>query len=100
LGQKKPPLAGRGLVNHQIPTRGAFLMKYEFSKHPFDVSLITLEIFLLVSLRGGWSWQAELTWPVQQFIANYLINFQKLNLIFIFKLLFIFDVILVYLLFF
>jgi hypothetical protein len=75
-------------------------MKYEFSKHPFDVSLITLEIFLLVSLSGGWSWRAELTRPVQQFIVNYLINFKKLNWIFIFKLIFIFDVILVHLMFF
>jgi hypothetical protein len=56
-------------------------MKYEFSKHPFDVPLITLEIFLPVSLGGGWSWQAELTQPVQQFIADYLINFQTLNLL-------------------
>jgi hypothetical protein len=88
IGPKKTPLVGRGLVNHQIPTRGVFLIKYEFSKHPFDVSLITL--FLL---GGGWSWQAELTRPVQQFIADYLIYFQKLNLIIILKLSFIFDVI-------
>jgi hypothetical protein len=61
IGAKKnTPLVCRGLVNHPISTRGVFLMKYEFSKHPFDVSLITLEMFLLVSLGGGWSWQAEL----------------------------------------
>jgi hypothetical protein len=30
-----------------------FLIKYEFSKHPFDVSLITLEIFLPVSFGWG-----------------------------------------------
>ncbi len=80
LGQKKLRLVCRGLVNHQRPTRGVFLMNYEFSKHPFDVSLISLEIFLLRFFGWG-SWQAELTRPVQQFIADYLINFQKLNLV-------------------
>jgi hypothetical protein len=77
-------------------------MKYECSKHPFDVSLITLEIFLLVSLGGGWSWQAELSQPVQQLIHCRLFNsFSKTQFdINFFKLLFIFNVILVYLLFF
>jgi len=53
IGPKKTPLVGRCLVNRQIPTRGVFLIKYEFSKYPFDVCLITLEIFLPVSLGWG-----------------------------------------------
>jgi hypothetical protein len=50
-------------------------MKYEFSKQPFDVSWVTLgNIFACFFGWGRWSWQAELTKPVQQFIADYLIN--------------------------